>query len=164
MKGKILVACVGNVSLGDDAFGVELGNRLARVSLPDHVVVREFGAGSQDVVNALVGDWQLVVLVRALQQGERPGTVSIFEPEVPKGVQPAAPFDSRRADAGDILAEVTGLGGKVARMIVVACEPARLDPSATGCIRLSTPAQAALNEAQELVLRLVSTTAVAKAA
>ena len=31
MNGKVLVAGIGNIFLGDDAFGVEVAQRLARV-------------------------------------------------------------------------------------------------------------------------------------
>ena len=34
---SILVACVGNIFNGDDAFGVEVARRLSQVTLPDGV-------------------------------------------------------------------------------------------------------------------------------
>ena len=39
----ILVAGIGNIFKGDDAFGVEVAQRLARKSLPDGVKVVDFG-------------------------------------------------------------------------------------------------------------------------
>ena len=35
MPGRTLVACLGNIFLGDDGFGVEVARRLAREDLPE---------------------------------------------------------------------------------------------------------------------------------
>ena len=49
---RILVAGIGNIFLGDDAFGVEVAQRLARRSLPEGVRVVDFGMlGSATVEN-----------------------------------------------------------------------------------------------------------------
>ena len=54
MEGKVLVACVGNIFLGDDAFGVEVANRLRQESLPQDVKVVDFGIRSYDLAYALM--------------------------------------------------------------------------------------------------------------
>ena len=46
-KPRLLIACVGNLFLGDDAFGVEVASRLATVSLPEGVRVVDFGESAQ---------------------------------------------------------------------------------------------------------------------
>jgi len=43
---KILVAGIGNIFFGDDAFGCEVASRLGRRSLPDGVTVKDFGIRS----------------------------------------------------------------------------------------------------------------------
>ena len=43
MSGRTLVAGVGNVFLGDDAFGVEVVRLLAERPVPAGVEVRDFG-------------------------------------------------------------------------------------------------------------------------
>ena len=48
MSRKVLIACVGNVFLGDDAFGVEVAKRLAGRQLPAGVSVIDFGIRSYD--------------------------------------------------------------------------------------------------------------------
>ena len=45
MKGRVLVACVGNIFLGDDGFGVEVARRLAGMPVPDGVRVVDYGTG-----------------------------------------------------------------------------------------------------------------------
>ena len=49
MKGKLLVAGIGNIFLGDDAFGVEVIKRLSRRQQPDNVCVVDFGIRSYDL-------------------------------------------------------------------------------------------------------------------
>ena len=43
MSGRILVAGIGNIFLGDDGFGVEVVQRLAERELPEDVEVADFG-------------------------------------------------------------------------------------------------------------------------
>jgi hypothetical protein len=43
---RILVAGIGNIFLGDDAFGVAVAQRLAQHSLPEGVRVADFGIRS----------------------------------------------------------------------------------------------------------------------
>src|SRR5215467_14434472 len=83
MKSKILVACVGNIFLGDDAFGVEVAKRLAPLQLPEGVSVIDFGIRSYDLAFALMSDWDLAILVDALPRGGKPGTLYLMEPELP---------------------------------------------------------------------------------
>src|ERR1700751_5503229 len=84
MSDKVLVAGIGNIFLGDDAFGVEVINRLAQRSLPGNVCVADFGIRSFDLAYALMEEWDFVILVDALPQGGEPGTLYKFEPELPQ--------------------------------------------------------------------------------
>jgi hydrogenase maturation protease len=80
MKGKLLVAGIGNIFLGDDAFGVEVVKRLAQRPLPEGVRVVDFGIRSYDLAYALMDDWDLAILVDALPRGGEAGTVYTVEP------------------------------------------------------------------------------------
>ena len=51
---KILVAGIGNIFLGDDAFGVEVVRRLS--NLPEGVTAKDFGIRSYDLAYALLDD------------------------------------------------------------------------------------------------------------
>lgn len=51
---NILVAGIGNIFEGDDAFGVEIVQRLCRRPLPDGVTVRDFGIRGLDLAYALM--------------------------------------------------------------------------------------------------------------
>ena len=56
MSDKVLVAGIGNIFLGDDAFGVEVAQRLAGRPLPEGVRVVDFGIRSYDLAYALMKD------------------------------------------------------------------------------------------------------------
>ena len=48
MNGRVLVAGIGNIFLGDDAFGVEVVNGLALRDLPENVCLADYGIRSYD--------------------------------------------------------------------------------------------------------------------
>ncbi len=167
MKHKILVACIGNIFLGDDAFGVEVARRLADRALPEGVRVVDFGIRSYDLAYALMEDWDLVILVDAVPRGGEPGTIYIIEPEFPAGGAPPAPaFDAHTMNPVATLRMVAMLGGEwgastradaacggLKRMIVVGCEPSPPDPEEAG-MELSPPVSAAVDEAIRIVEQL----------
>src|SRR5262245_58519709 len=78
---RILVAGIGNIFLGDDAFGVEVVHRLSARKLPPEVEVRDFGIRGVDLAWALQDGYHAVILVDALHRGGRPGTLRILEPQ-----------------------------------------------------------------------------------
>jgi hydrogenase maturation protease len=78
---QILVAGIGNIFKGDDAFGVEVVQRLARSPLPDGVKVVDFGIRGIDLTYAPLDGYDAAILVDTAQRGAAPGTVSIIAPE-----------------------------------------------------------------------------------
>jgi hydrogenase maturation protease len=157
-NGAILVAGVGNIFLGDDAFGVEVVQRLAGRILPANVRVIDFGIRSYDLAYALMDPWELVILVDALPRGDQPGTVFLIEPTLPQSNEPPAEFafDAHSMNPVSVLQLVTNLGGKVGRMLVVGCEPATVDANDDDQIGLSEPVHAAVDEAIHVIEELIS--------
>ena len=49
---SILVACVGNIFLGDDGFGVEVAQHLKRREAPAGVRIEDFGIRGFDLAYA----------------------------------------------------------------------------------------------------------------
>src|ERR1044072_7226323 len=78
----ILVAGIGNIFLGDDAFGCEVVKRLAGRAWPDNVKVIDFGIRGFDLAYALLDGYDVTILVDATPRGETPGTLYTIEPEV----------------------------------------------------------------------------------
>jgi hydrogenase maturation protease len=154
-RPRILVAGVGNLFLGDDGFGVHVAQRLAERVLPDTVDVHDFGIRGMDLAYALQDDYDTVVFVDAAPRGERPGTVSLVEPELDLD---EVVLDTHGMDPVRVLALARAMGRIPERVLVVACEPERIvhgehDEDLVG--ELSAPVAAAVGEATDLVASLV---------
>ncbi len=131
MSRRVLVAGVGNVFLGDDAFGVEVVRRLAGAPLPARVRVEDFGIRGVHLAYELLEGWDTLILVDAAPAGEAPGTVFVLEPELggaDADERREAGFlvDAHSMDPVALLATVAELGGAPPRVRVVGCEPADL--------------------------------------
>ena len=79
---KTLIACIGNIFLGDDAFGCAVASRLASRKLPSGARVVDFGIRGLDLTYALLEDWEQVIVVDAVPRGGTPGTLYIIEPDL----------------------------------------------------------------------------------
>ena len=79
---NVLIACVGNIFLGDDGFGVEVARSLSMRQLPEGVSVKDYGIRGFDLAYALLDRWDLVIIVDALPRGEAAGTLYVIEPEL----------------------------------------------------------------------------------
>ncbi len=141
--------------MGDDAFGVEVAQRLASRPLPEGVKVVDFGIRSYDLAYALMEDWDLVILVDALPGEGKPGTLYVMEPDVPAEDETPASLDAHTMNPVAVLQLVCALGGKVGRMLVVGCEPASVEPDESGEIGLSAPVKTSVDEAARVVEELI---------
>ena len=152
--GRILVAGIGNVFLGDDGFGVALADRLARRELPAGVEVVDYGIRGMDLAYALHDGWHAVVLLDAMPRGLAPGTLSVLEPDL-DGLE--ATVDAHGMDPVKVLGLARALGGELPRVLVVGCEPRDVmrgdeeDVVAT----VSEPVRAALDSGVGLVESLL---------
>ena len=81
---RILVAGIGNIFFGDDAFGCEVAKELAQRPLPEGVRVIDFGIRSYDLAYAIMDDYDATILVDASPRGSPPGTVYLIEPDLNK--------------------------------------------------------------------------------
>jgi hydrogenase maturation protease len=75
----ILVAGIGNVFLGDDAFGVEAAATLKARPLPPEIEVMDFGTRGFDLAMALGEPWAAAILLDAAPRGARPGTLYLLD-------------------------------------------------------------------------------------
>ena len=154
---RILVAGIGNIFLGDDAFGVEVVRRLSRRALPDSVRVVDYGIRGLDLAYALMDDFDLAILVDAAGRGEEPGTLYILEPELgdPDGPQPL-PMETHGMNPMRVLELVRAMGGRPRRVLVVGCEPLTLGDEFEGAMALSAPVEAAVDGAIAMVESLIA--------
>lgn len=154
----ILVAGIGNIFLGDDGFGVEVAQRLARRDLPSDVRVVDYGIRGFDLAFALLEPYETAILVDAAPLGELPGTLAVIEPDLEElgAWGAAAPsVQGHSLDPASVLRLVAAMGGEPPHILLVGCEPATLGEEQEGAIGLSEPVQAAVEEAVALVESLV---------
>ncbi len=155
MTQRILIAGIGNIFLGDDGFGVEVAQRLARRRLPDGVQVADFGIRSFDLAFAILDDPDVTIMVDAVPRGGPPGTLYVIEPELDSIAEIGGPdIEAHTMNPVKVLQLVKAYGGQPKRMLVVGCEPAPL-VSQNGEMGLSEPVQAAVDEAVTLIESLV---------
>jgi hydrogenase maturation protease len=154
---RILIACIGNIFLGDDAFGVEVARRLTAVELPEGIRVVDFGIRGIDLTYALMDDYKAVILVDAAPRGEPPGTLYVLEPTVEDVTDPGEAgtlLDAHGMDPAKVLRLAASMGSRVDRLLLVGCEPVpRADPDDMQD-GLSEPVRSAVNEAVPLILSL----------
>lgn len=148
-----LVACLGNVFRGDDAFGVETARRLAaRPPIPG-AVVRDFGIRGLDFAYALLEPWDAVIVVDATPRGRAPGTLYVLEPareDLPAAGTPAE-LDAHGMDPLKALRWAASMGARLPAVRVVGCEPAAVGGEDEILDGLSPAVAAAVDGAVELV-------------
>src|SRR5260221_13689653 len=150
---RILVAGIGNIFFGDDAFGVEVTHELMRREWPTDVRVEDFGIRSYDLAYAIMDGYDAVILIDATPRGQSPGTVSLIEPDL-SSLEAGADeiVNAHSMNPVRVLQMVSSFGGQAQRLYLVGCEPAVLETEELG---LSAVVQAALPRAVELVESLV---------
>lgn len=156
-KPKILVAGIGNIFMGDDAFGVEVAKRLLAAGAPKGARVADFGIRGFDLTYAMQDGYETVILVDAHPRGQDPGTIYLVEPDLDS-------LDANGAETGvvethgmnpmNVLRMAKAMNAQVRRVLLVGCEPADLGGE-QGSMGLSEPVEAAVDEAVRLITSLI---------
>ena len=154
---SILIAGIGNIFLGDDAFGVEVVRRLRKVELQDRVKAIDFGIRGFDLAYALLDGSDVTILVDACPRGGTPGSVYVIEPDLnaldaPDGE--TVSVDAHSMDPMNVIRLAKSMGGGLKRILVVGCEPETLGPE-EGLMGLSEAVAAAVQEATKVIQSLV---------
>ena len=154
----ILVAGIGNIFLGDDGFGVEVAQRLARRKLPEGVRVADYGIRGFDLAAALADDPCHAILVDTCPRGEPPGTVYVVEPDLAE-LEQSDPepsiMDAHTMNPLSVLRLARSMGAPLRHVLLVGCEPATLGPE-EGHMGLSQPVERAVDQAVSIVESLVA--------
>jgi hydrogenase maturation protease len=155
---SVLIAGVGNIFLGDDAFGVEVARHLATRALPPGVSVVDYGIRGFDLAYALLDPWDAVIIVDAMARGGSPGTLYTIEPDlncIGNTHSPDVAMNPHGMDPVRVLNLAASLGEISARVYVVGCEPADFGDELEGRTGLSPHLQSVVEEASNMVERLV---------
>jgi hydrogenase maturation protease len=147
-QARVLVAGIGNIFLGDDAFGVEVVRRLEGAGVPQGVRVTDFGIRGYDLAYALTSGYDTAILVDAAQRGDTPGTLYLIEPDLagPESGENPAAAEAHSMDPLRVLRLAQNLGTLPRRILVLGCEPATFGGE-EGHLGLSTPVEAAVDQA-----------------
>jgi len=155
----ILIAGIGNIFLGDDAFGCEVAKRLFERKLPENVRVVDYGIRGFDLAYALMDGYDATIFIDATPRGDAPGTVYLIEPDLDEldklDVQTAA-IDTHNMNPLKVLSMVKALGGEFKKIFLVGCEPLFTGEEDIGFMGLSEPVEAAIDKAVEVVESLVA--------
>jgi hydrogenase maturation protease len=156
---RILVACIGNIFLGDDAFGVHVAQRLMECHFPSSVKIVDFGIRGLDLVYALLENWHAAILVDAAPRGGKPGSLYIIEPEMPD-LPDTAPqenlMEGHSMDPVKVLQMAREMGGTLGRILLVGCEPTPIDPDGEMQMELSPRVAAAIDPAVSAIGALIA--------
>lgn len=156
---RILIAGVGNIFLGDDAFGVEVAQRMMKRTLPTGVEVVDFGIRSVELNFALEDRYDAAILVDAAYQGGTPGTVYVLRPEMNYSISPTAEelmLELHDLDPNKVLRRVAARNGRCRHVILVGCEPQTFGDEMMGQMGLSEPVAAAVDETIVIIEALVN--------
>jgi len=157
-RPRILVAGIGNIFLGDDAFGVEVAQRLAQRLLPSEVRVVDFGIRGLDLTYALLEGYETVIFVDATPRGGQTGSLYLLELDRDGGgeaTETGAEINPHGMDPVKVLRLAASMGARVDRLFLVGCEPAPLDEANDMHMGLSDPVEAAVEEAIGLIKTLL---------
>jgi hydrogenase maturation protease len=148
---SILIAGIGNIFLGDDGFGVEVAQRLARRPWPAGVHVGDFGIRGYDLAYALVAGHEYAILIDACPRQQPPGTVFVIEPDV--DAEPPM-LDPHSMDPLQVLRLARTLGELPGTVTIVGCQPKTLGPD-EGQMGLSPEVAAAVDRAAVVIEMLI---------
>ena len=153
---SVLIACIGNIFQGDDAFGVEVARALANRCFPENVRVVDFGIRGFDLAYALMDGYDVTIFVDAVTRGEAPGTLYVIEPDARDfETETAAMIDAHTMNPLNVLRVAKQMGAGFKKLLLVGCEPETLGGE-EGLMGLSEPVKAAVKEAVPLIESLLA--------
>jgi hydrogenase maturation protease len=155
-KLSVLVAGIGNIFLGDDGFGVEVAQQLAKCRFPGAVRVADFGIRGLDLAYALQDGYTTAILIDAYPHGQTPGTISVIEPDMhaPASLAQTNFVEPHAMNPMNVLSMAAAMHGPPKRVLLVGCEPASLGGD-EGHMGLTPAVEAAVAEAVKVIEHLV---------
>ncbi len=145
-RARVLVAGVGNIFFGDDAFGPAVLARLARERIPG-VRFEDFGIRGLHLAYELLAGYDAAVVVDAVDRAGPAGTLYVIDPS--ERIEATTP-DAHRMDLGSVFGYIALLGGTPPPITIVGCRPESLEEGAELSSRVAHAVEAAL----PLVLRV----------
>jgi hydrogenase maturation protease len=156
-RPRILIAGIGNIFFGDDAFGVEVVRRLQEQSLPPGVEAIDFGIRGFDLACAILSGYDAVILIDSVSHGGQSGALHVLEPDIEAlaAADPEPAMEGHGLSPARVLQYVRALGGALPKLRLIGCEPATFGSDEQPQTELSPAVSRAVDEALPLVQTLV---------
>ncbi|ORB86407.1 peptidase M52 [Mycobacterium kansasii] len=151
MTGRILVAGIGNIFLGDDGFGSEVVRRADIPAEGAEVRVIDYGIRGMHLAYDLLEGWDTLILVDAVPNRGNPGALHVFQADHDWRSDPAA-LDAHHMDPAAVFANLRALGGTPPYTVVVGCEAGSVEEG----MGLSEPVAKAVPRAARAVEEIVA--------
>jgi hydrogenase maturation protease len=146
--GRVLIAGIGNLFLGDDGFGVAVAHRLERYALGEDVNVAVIeGRGIRLAWELAGGSYDAAILVDATARGGEPGTLYVIEPDDEPAPEGDPDLDADGVTPANVLAWLRRMGAPAIPVVVIGCEPHTIGET----VGLSKPVAAAVRGAIAMV-------------
>jgi hydrogenase maturation protease len=152
----LLIAGIGNIFLSDDGFGPEVLGHFRGRPVPVGVEVEDYGIRGVHLAYRLLDGVDTLVFVDAAPHGKEPGTVTLLEvdpAEIPAAEPAAPPVDAHGMEPVSVLRMLGSLGGDVARVLVLACEPKVVEEGLGLSPEVSAAVPAAVAMLEELMAK-----------
>jgi hydrogenase maturation protease len=153
---KVLIAGVGNIFLGDDAFGSEVARQMTQRMNLANVHVVDFGIRALDLVYALMEGYDMTVIVDATARGGKPGTIYVIEPDFMELESVHTAVEAHAMDPVRVLALARSMGADLKNVRIVGCEPETFGPENEGMMGLSPRVAVAVEDAIRVIQSLIS--------
>lgn len=138
---RILIAGIGNIFRGDDAFGVEVASCLFKRCMPPEARVVDFGIRGFDLAYALLDGHDVTILADATSRGGPPGTLYTIEIDAnsPNGLdEPRVDVATHGMNPMRVLGMAKAMGAfgrdSFGRILLVGCEPETLGSEEEGAM------------------------------
>jgi hydrogenase maturation protease len=155
----VLIACIGNIFLGDDGFGCEVARAMAGRELPPNARLIDFGIRGFDLAYALEDGYDVTIFVDATPRGGESGTVYLIEPdlsELKDMPREAAMIEPHGMNPMKVLALAKAMGAEFKKIYLVGCEPFYTGEEDEGYMGLSSMVQPAVGDAVRMIENLLA--------
>ena len=155
-RDRVLVACIGNIFLGDDGFGCAVARQLETMKTRPEIEVVDYGIRGLDLAYALLEPRRAVVFVDAIMREGSPGTIYVLQcvDTMSEPSQPAT-IDPHSMDPSNLLSMARSLGDVNGEIYIIGCEPTDFGDELIGRMGLSEVVRSAVPEAARTVLELI---------
>ena len=150
---KILIAGIGNIFFGDDAFGCEVVKELQKKQLPENIKTIDFGIKTRDLAFELCENYDLVVLIDAIKLGQTNDLITFIEIK-PESFTEGFQINSHELKLEETLIFAQNLGAKFQKIILCGYEAKSFEFNAEQSPNFNQAVNEAVNKIEKLIEKI----------